>query len=373
MTRLERFFDDERDAYVLGVLRIAAGVLVVVQTVQRLWETSRYGFFGDVFHLPIVPEWLVPSLSVYWLLQLGALAGGVLAVIGFHGRAGLLVSAAVGLFLLLANRLDYHNNRFALLLVALLAAFAPSDRSLRLAGGRPLSLPEAERRAPALVTSLLRLTVSAVYVSSGGGKLLDPDWRSGQTMLLRFERGIEQLTERFGALPEALVSAYSSPVFASVAAKSAITLELLLAVGLWLPKARPLALYAGALFHLGIQLTARVELFSYVMAAAYIAFVTPEVRERVVELDPATASGRRLARALPFLDWLARFRVSARTGARLRITGRRGTAQEGPAGLAELARGIPLLFPLWLPLAAVGRWWPRGLPGPASGQGLTED
>jgi len=276
---------------------------------------------------------------VYVVLQVAALAGGVLAVIGRHGRLGLLVSAVIGLFLLLSNRLDYHNNRFALLLVALLTAFTPCDR---------------RGVGPTFATTLLKLTVSAVYVSSGGGKLLDADWRDGQTMLIRFTRSLEQLTERGIVLPEPVVALYSSPFVASLASKAAISLELFLCVALWLPKLRPLALYAGALFHLGIELSARVELFSYVMAAAYAAFAVPETRERVVELDPTTRTGKLVALALARLDWLARFRVEERAGA-LAVRDRAARRHVGLGAVAALARGIPVFFPLWLPLALGAR------------------
>jgi hypothetical protein len=346
-----RLLDREREAYVFGVLRVAVGALATVHAAQRLLELARRGYFGDVFHLPILPEALVPSMPVYAVLQLVALAGGVLAVLGWHGRAGLFAHATIGLFLLLANRLEYHNNRFALLLVALLTAFTPCEKSLLFVRRRGAPRPDAERRGPVFATNLLRLTVSAVYLSSGGGKLLDPDWRGGRTMLVRFARGLEDLAERGVVLPDAVAAAYSSPWFASLASKSAIALELALAVALWLPKLRPLALYAGALFHLNIELSARVELFSYVMAAAYVAFAIPEIRERAVVLDPRSRVGRFVERALPWVDWLARFRVEARAGARFAVLDRAGQRHEGLASLAALSRAIPALFPLWVPLA----------------------
>ena len=92
-----------------------------------------------------------------------------------------------------------------------------------------------------------------------------------------------------------------------------------------------------------------------------------------MELDPDTSFGKRVARALRYLDWLARFRVEARAQARLRVTDRHGGASLGLGALAALARGIPLLFPLWLPLAAMGNLWTSASSGPASGKGLTKD
>lgn len=362
MSVVRRFFDEERDAYVLGVLRAVVGLLVVVQTAERLLETVRHGYFADVFHVPILPQALVPSLPVYLALQAVAFAGGMLALVGYCGRAGLFTSALIGLFLLLANRLDYHNNRFALLLLALLTAFTPCDRSMLLFRGfrgfrgRSHALPESERRGSTFATNLIRLTVSAVYVSSGGGKLLDADWRGGQTMAIRFARSLEHLTAQYGAVPEPMALLYSSPLVASVASKAAITLELALAVALWLPRIRPLALYAGALFHLNIELSARVELFSYVMGAAYIAFAVPEIRERVIELDPERGVGRVVAKTLPFVDWLARFRTESRSGGSLVVRDRSGVGHSGLGALAELCRAVPLLFPLWGPVALTARF-----------------
>jgi hypothetical protein len=206
---------------------------------------------------------------------------------------------------------------------------------------------------PTFATALIRLTVSAVYLSSGGGKLLDPDWRGGQTLLVRYARSLDVMGERFGALPEPLVALLSSPHVASAASKAAITLELALSVALWLPRLRAVALYAGVLFHVGIELSARVELFSYVMGAAYVAFVVPELRERAVELDPRTRSGRWLARVLPSFDWLLRFRLESRAGAPLAVVDRSGRRHLGVGALSELARATPLLFPFWAPLAAI--------------------
>jgi hypothetical protein len=326
---------------------------MIVQTIQRLVETAQRGYFGELFHLPILPAALVPPLPAYLGLQALALSGAILAVLGRHGRVGLLASAMIGLFLLLANRLDYHNNRFALLLLALLTAFTPCDRSLILGRGRAHPLPVSERLGPTFASALIRLTVSAVYLSSGGGKLLDPDWRGGQTLLVRYARSLDMMSERFGSLPEPLVALLSSPRFASVASKSAIALELALSVALWLPRLRVGALYVGVLFHVGIELSARVELFSYVMGAAYVAFVVPEVRERIVELDPRTRVGRGLAWALPTFDWLARFKVVERAGAPLSVVDRAGRRHLGLGALSELARATPVLFPFWAPLAAL--------------------
>ncbi len=350
----------ERDAYTLGVMRIALGVLLIVQTLNRLLELEHVPYFGDVFHLPIVPEALVPSAAGYVALLVVSLVAAAVAVVGVRPREGLFVASSIGLFLLLCDRREYHNNRLALLLFAFLAAFSPCDRSLMFVRRGGLALDEAARRAPFFATRLLRLQVSAIYVSSGGGKLLDPDWRSGQTMGVRFASAVDYLARHGRPLPDLVARIYASPDFASVASKAAIATELFLAVGLWLPRTRTVAFYLGALFHLGIEQSAQVELFSYVMAAGYVAFVVPELGERVVQLDPATPLGRVLARTISWLDWLRRFRIERRIGSSIRVLDRAGRAAGGVGALAVLARGLPLLFPLFGPLALTALFFRRG-------------
>jgi len=101
--------------------------------------------------------------------------------------------------------------------------------------------------------------------------------------------------------------------------------------------------------------SARVELFSWLMATSYLAFVRPELRERRFEFDPRSARGRALARALPWLDWFARFEIRERaqpaTENAIYVTNRAGHTANGWRGLGLLAEAVPALFPIWAPLA----------------------
>jgi hypothetical protein len=361
---VSRFFAEERDAYVLGLLRIALSALLFLNGARLCLELARGGYFGDFFHLPIWPEALVPSRAGYTaLLALQALAA-VLAFLGLWPRGALLVAASIGLFLLGCDRLQYHNNRYALLLLGFLLAFTPCDRSLIIAKRSPHSLPLAERQAPTFARRLLQIQVSLVYLSSACGKLLDADWRGGQVLRLRFATVAPFWASHGVRLPNALDAFLSAPAFASFASKFAIASELFIALGAWFPRTRRLALWAGVLFHISIELSARVELFSWVMGASYLAFVVPELGERRFEYDARRPLGRFLASAVRALDWCARFELSelspsdAELGV-FRVRGRSGEAERGLAGIALLAEAIPLLFPAWLPLALAKKLAPK--------------
>ncbi|MEO6599042.1 MAG: HTTM domain-containing protein [Polyangiaceae bacterium] len=358
-------FSEERDSFVLGLLRVAISALILLHCGRLVLELQRGGYFADFFFVPLVPEAWVPSRTVYELL-LGCEAMAALgAFLGWWPRAALLGASSIGLFLLVCDRLQYHNNRYALLLLGWLLAFMPCDRSFRLAR-RPIHLPVAARSAPTFARRLFQIQVSLVYLGSACGKLLDSDWRGGQVLLLRFLKTTEICAQHGFPLPPWLEQLFASALFASAAAKAAISTELFIALGAWFPRTRRLALWVGVLFHFWIEVSARVELFSWLMWASYFAFVTPELHERRFEFDPDRAAGRALARMVELLDWCARFDVTPlpfgeRGRARCYVTNRAGRRAHGLAGAAQLTEAIPLLFPLWLPLVLLSKRGAAGL------------
>ena len=356
-----KWWNEERDAYLLGLVRCLLGLLLALNVWQRFEELENWAYFGDVFHLPFVPEAWVPSLGTYRILLGLELGGALLGLVGYWGREGLFAASSIGLYLLACDRLQYHNNRFALLLACLLCAFAASDRSFLLYRGRHHALPVEDRLAPTLPRRLLQLQVSAIYLSSGGGKLLDPDWRGGQSMLVRFEEAFVIASRRGVTFPEWYREFLTAPLTASLVSKAAISVELFIAVGLWFRRTRAVALWVGAAFHLGIQASARVELFSWLMGVCYIAFATPELGERRVWVDARTALGRAVKAGLPWLDWLRRFRLEdepPEKGA-LAVADREGRVARGLAVPAALARGLPALYLAWPVLAGLKRLRPR--------------
>jgi hypothetical protein len=356
-----RFFREERDAYLLGLLRLALSALLFLNCARLILELCRGGYFGDFFHIPMVPEAWLPSATGYAII-LGAQAlAAVFAFLGLWPREALLSAASLGLFVLTLDRLQYHNNRYALLLLGFLLAFTPCDRSCLIAR-KPHTLPEAERLAPTFTRRLFQIQVSLVYLGSACGKLFDADWRGGQVLWLRFASTTPFWAARGVTLPNWLGTTLSSALFASLAAKLAISTELFIALGMWLPRSRRLALWVGLLFHFSIEVSAKVELFSWLMVASYLAFVVPELHQRRLVLNTRTALGRALARVLPLLDWCARFQISERPSdepASLFVTNREGRTEHGLRGAALLAEAVPALFPFWVPLALLG-WLARG-------------
>jgi hypothetical protein len=313
------------------------------------------GTCGDAFHLPLVPEGLVPGRAAYTVVLALRLLTAVLVTVGYAPRPALFASALLGLYTLLCDRIGYHHNRWALDCFAFLLAFAPCDRAVVLVGPPSTS---TSRTGLLWAQRLAQLQLSIIYLASGGSKLLDPDWRNGVVIFERFARYGYQAVER--GVPPWLVDAFAHPGSTSALAKLAIATELFLCLALWRRRMRVFALWWGTWFHLTIEITSQVETFSWLTLAIYGLFATPDYRARRLFFDPSRAKGVISARLVGALDWLGRFEIRAwepdalsekKTGHVLVVVRRDGSRATGVRALAMIARCVPLLFPLWAPLA----------------------
>lgn len=358
---LARWQTETGDVHVLALARVGIGVLLFWQCLDLARELAQNGYFGAGFHMPFLPEVLVPSSSVYKAALAARVLLGVLVAIGYFARPALLASAVLGGWALLCDRVHFHHNRYALLCFAFLLAFSPCDRALSIIS----SSPKVERpRIGALwAQRLAALQLSLIYLASGGSKLLDADWRGGVVIGDRFARFGHQALER--GVPGRLVEAISQPWATSALAKLAIATELFLAFGLWSKRTRIFGLWLGLMFHLTIEVTSNVELFTLLSLTVYILFATPDFRARKLRYDPTRRRGKIYAQLVGALDWLARFEIRAwepdglRQGHALVIVRRDGTRATGVRALAMVARCVPLLFPLW-PLLAFVASFTRG-------------
>jgi hypothetical protein len=337
------WLSEERNAHVLGLLRVAFATLLLLLTLKLTGKLLHGPYFGDVFHIPLLPESFVPTRQGYLVLLACQGLLCVLSLLGVFARPALMTAALCGLYGLFCDRLQYHNNRYELLLLTLLLSLSPCDRSFLLFGSAQPGT------APRWAARMVGAQISIVYLASSLGKLADADWRSGSVLLGRFASG-QPIAERY--LPAGWAGLLAAPWFAHAASVAAISSELFLALGLWFPATRALCLWLGVMFHGGIELAARVELFSYTMLSGYLVFVTPELRERSVSWNARSRRGQALGWLCSRLDLLARFRHEQVDGQATLVVvrDRAGIAHRELSAWRELSRATPLLFPLWLPL-----------------------
>jgi hypothetical protein len=173
---------------------------------------------------------------------------------------GALAVASGGVLLLLWDLRTYSNHVVLLVaLAAILAATGPGD----FAGTRAQPLPYA---------TLLLTQVSTLYFFAGISKL-NPDFLRGGLLL-------EQL--HVGPIGSSAVGELIGPGAVASMAIATVFVELLLAVGLWLPGLRLRAALLGVTFHLAtiVAMAPRSDLvvFSLLCVGTYPMFLSRQAR-----------------------------------------------------------------------------------------------
>ncbi len=167
-----------------------------------------------------------------------------------------------------------------------------------------------------------------MYGASGLSKLLDPDWFGGEVTWHRVERTRQRIEA--SVLPDWVIPVLADRSFHTVVAKLIVATELFIAAGLWSRRTRYAAVWVAVCFHVAIELSARVEVFSYLAIAALVIWSVPSTGDRVLVVDRSSRPQRVLAGAVRSLDWLARFRiVDGAPGAPPCVHDRDGTSRHG--------------------------------------------
>jgi uncharacterized membrane protein YphA (DoxX/SURF4 family) len=328
--------DAEGDTVLLSLVRIGFGLLLVNEAWLATQQLQGPGFFGGYFHQPILPEWLVVSEGPYRAIVVAQWVAGIAIVSGRAARPALLVAASLLVYTMLCDRLWFHHYRHTMAAFSALLSFAPCDRHLVLGRAARSGV------APLWAAHAMKAQVSLMYLASGGSKLFDPDWRGGlmmRGMVASFARLV-----RTRGIPSEWIVALQTPVGASLLAKGAIATELSLAIALWWPVTRRLALWVGVLFHLSISLMTPVQLFTAEMLCVYLVFVTPDRGARVVRHDPRRDH---VAGIVEAFDWLGRFRLESEKGATFTVVDRGGTELRGTQAAAVIFGAVPVLFLAW--------------------------
>jgi hypothetical protein len=327
----------------LALLRVLAGPAVLLHLQPFLSDAWDGHTYRDAFHEPYA-QWYpeLPEPVYAGLLWLAALAAVAMSL-GFLTRLSTATTFAIVAYNLFLSTTHFHNNRAYLLIVLAILAVAPCGRELSVDAWirHRRGLPAPSLSAPAWPLWLLRFECAAIYGASGLSKLVDPDWFGGTVTWQRVVRARDQL-EAF-PLPDWAVSAFTDRAFHTGAAKFVVLTELFIALGLWWRGTRYAAVWVAVVFHVTIEMSAAVQVFSYLAIAVLVIWAVPSTRDRVLRLDPTSARHRRLRALVAALDWLARFRVEpAPAGSRLELVDRDGTAIRGTPAVALLLSRLPL-------------------------------
>ena len=323
----------------LELLRVLAGPVVLLHLQPFLSDSLDGRTYSDAFYEPYASWYPELSEPVYIALLWLAAVAAVAMSLGVLTRLATATTFALVAYNLFLSTTNFHNNRAYLLIVLGMLAVAPLGRELSvdawLRRRRGRRTPDLS--APAWPLWLLRFEASAVYAASGFSKLVDPDWFGGTVTWQRVVRARDDLEA--WPLPDWAISALTDRDFHTGAAKVIVLTELFIAVGLWLRPTRYLAVWVAIVFHVMIEASASVQVFSILAVSALVIWATPSTRDRVIRIDPQ----RPLGTVIRLLDWLARFRVEpARPGSTLELVDRDGTRLTGAPALALAFSRLPL-------------------------------
>jgi hypothetical protein len=336
----------------LALLRVLAGPVVLLHLWPFLADAAEGRIYRDAFYEPYAAWYPEAPRAVYVALLVLAAVAAVAMSLGVLTRLTTTATFAIVAYNLALSTTHFHNNRAYLVIVLGLLALAPCGRELsvdawvRRRRGRPALDPSA----PAWPLWLLRFECAAVYGASGLSKLVDPDWFGGTVTWQRVVQARDQLDA--WPLPHWVWSVLTDRSFHAGAAKAIVLTELFIALGLWWPRIRYAAVWVAVLFHATIDVSASVQVFSYLAIAVLVIWAVPSTRDRVLLVDPGARGGRRWAAVVRRLDWLARFRVEpAAPGSRPAVVDRDGTTLRGAPALALALSRLPLTA--WLALPAL--------------------
>ena len=331
----------------LALLRVLTGPVVLLHLRPFLADGWDGRIYRDAFYEPYAawyPE--LPEAAYVGLLLLAATAAVGMSL-GFLTRLATATTFAIVAYNLFLSTTHFHNNRAYLLIVLGVLALAPCGRELSVDAWarRRRGRPALDRKAPAWPLWLLRFECAAVYGASGLSKLVDPDWFGGTVTWQRVVRARDEL----GPLPDWAVSVLTDRAFHTGAAKFIVLTELFIALGLWWRGTRYVAVWVAVVFHLSIEASASVQVFSFLAIAVLVVWAVPSTRDRVLRVEPRR---RRWGALVRRLDWLARFRIErARPGSGFEVVDRDGTAVRGGPAVALALSRLPLTA--WFALPAL--------------------
>lgn len=258
----------------MAALRIAVGPIAILHLQPILAAALDGDTFHDRYHRPYW-SWLpVPGPGAFTgLLLLGVLAAAAMTI-GLATRVATTTTFAVIAYHLALSTTHVHNNRAYLVTVVFLLSLAPCGRvwsvDAWLRRRRGVDLDDA---TPAWPLWLLRLVCATVYGASGLSKLLDPDWFGGDVTWGRVAN--QEADLRASVLPDVVVDVLLDRSFHTVAAKAIVLTELFIALGLWWRRTRPFAVATAVAFHVLIEASAAVQVFSYLGIAVLLVWADP--------------------------------------------------------------------------------------------------
>jgi vitamin K-dependent gamma-carboxylase-like protein len=286
VTTWRTFWFRPQPAYTLGLIRMAFGVVAIGWAASLL--PDLYALFGRHGVEPQQPEsayqWSVFAiwtsdhmLLIGWILLL---VSSVALTIGWHSR---LAALAVFVLIVSFEHRDvwvFNSGDLAVRIEALFIAISPCGAALSLDQVRSAGKFWSAQQRPQWPVRLMQVQLSLIYLASAQAKLNGNAWPQGTAVsyALRLPDMLLLPTPHWFTNSALLMNAVTWGTLAT---------ELSIGILVWNKRLRPWVLAAGVVMHTMIMITITVGFFTLAVFVLYLAFVPPEIVERL----PRSAKG----------------------------------------------------------------------------------
>jgi hypothetical protein len=270
------FFITPTEGYPAALLRISMGLFALWKSFGNWINLDRYFTEDGVLPWRHVSGSEHQSLSVLALspesrdFSQGVIAIGALCSLtmlaGLRSRTSALVVFLVNVALMHRNPfIDNRGDHLFVLIMGLCVALPlgnvwSADRLILKKRG--LSPPRATKWSQ----RLMALQVSYIYLYAFGVKFRSSGWHDGSALYHTFASpGLVEWPAELTFQPLLLALSWGT-----------ILVEMLFPILVWNRPARPYCLLVGALFHMGIEITMRIPVFSTLMVITYASYLTDE-------------------------------------------------------------------------------------------------
>ena len=266
----------------MAVSRVVLGVAALLRAFVGAPLLLDLGEVGAL-RVPRVP-WFAANPVLVRVLLLAWIISAVMFALGwYYRRVGAVLSTTIGLVLGLDHQ-TFSNHFYLLFLAVLLMTMADAAAiwsvDARKAGGEVQTVNLWPLR-------LFQVQISILLLWSVIGKLVS-GFLSGVQLASQMGRGMLSIPD-FVRTPQIMI----------VLSVVTLLLEGFLALALWSPRLRPLALLAAAGFHGAILLfmepADQLLVFALVMASGYLLFLVPNTAQQVA-VSGSMAARRQQAR-----------------------------------------------------------------------------
>lgn len=277
-----RFFFTPASTAPLALTRIALGLVVLVEAAS--WAPDLTTWFAAGGLSPYQPDGGA-GMTVFSLSASPTavrLAFGLLVVAALCLVAGLgtRVAAAVTFVLLVSfqHRMPYVMNSGDLMLRLLVGLLVLAPAGAALSADRWLRHRDAFWTAPERAPwalRLIQLQVAAIYLVTVVEKLRSDTWPSGTALYYAFQS--PELVRV--PVPQWLVH---QPLAIHLMTYGLLAVEVVFVVLVWPRRTRPYVLAAGVVMHVLGHVFLVLSVFTYVVLAAYVAFLPPDTADRLL-------------------------------------------------------------------------------------------